>query len=106
MPLGNNRTIKLAIDGHPSITELRPFETADEFIPKVGNQIKIADFPNQIFIVIRTIGLEDSADYTIVVKSQSDQNLVNGGDRRKFPEYFLRAKLTGTSDGYLLQRRG
>ncbi len=98
MTHGSTRSYNVKFEGNNQ-TNLRPFVAEESFRPKIGDQIKLADFPNEIFIVTRTepAGNPEDVALTYIVEHKSDHDKVAGGAVANFAEYFIRSQKGGTS---------
>ncbi len=97
MTHGTIRSYKIQLEGKDE-TQLRPILADEALRPRVGDQIKIADFPNQIFKITRSIPSNNPAGeaVTYVVEYESDRNRIAGGSVSSFAEYFIRSQKAGS----------
>ena len=101
------RVFNVEIEGYPTNTNLRTIEVSEDLRPQIGDQIKLADFPTEVFKIIDTRGVLSSPDFTYIVMRQSDIDITAGGSVPTFPDYYLRSLNRGSAggDGYLFRKK-
>ncbi len=84
------RSYRVILEGKDR-TELRPFIAIEDLRPRVGDQIKLVDFPLEIFKITRTepSGAPVGANVIYIVEPQSQIEKIAGGPVPNFPEHFL-----------------
>ncbi len=85
------RSYKFRLEGKDQ-EDLRPAEFIEDLRPRVGDQIKIADFPTEIFKIVESIppGSPAGVEVTYILAFESDRAIIAGGSIPTFPSYFLR----------------
>jgi len=99
MTHGTNRVYKVQLEGKDQ-TDFATIRVDEDLRPNIGDQIKLALFPNQIFKITRTdpAGNPGNDDMIYIVEHESDRNLIAGGDVAQFQDYYLKQLrgMTGT----------
>lgn len=97
MTHGTVRKYKIKFEGNNQVDQAS-INVDEDLRPNIGDQIKLAIFPNELFKITRTeppgnAGLDQMV---YIVEHESDRALVAGGSIAAFGEYFVRhSKGTG-----------
>lgn len=97
MTHGTVRSYKFRLEGKDQ-EDLRPATFDEDLRPRIGDQIKIADFPIDVFKITRSIppGAPAGEEVTYILEHESDRAIIAGGSIPTFPHYFLRAPYHAT----------
>lgn len=92
MTHGSVRVYKIMLEGKDQ-TELRSITADEDLRPRVGDQIKLEDYPTEIFKITRCIPADnpEGQEVTYIVEYESDRNLIAGGSIANFPQHFVRS---------------
>lgn len=103
MTHGTNRVYKVQLEGKDQ-TGFATIRVDEALRPNIGDQIKLALFPNQIYKIMRTIPAGNPGNDTMIyiVEHESDRNLVAGGDIIRFQDFYLK-QLRGLSGTWIFQ---
>ena len=100
---GTNRVYKVQLEGADQ-TDFATIRVDEDIRPNIGDQIKLALRPNEIFKIMRTIpaGNPGNDDMIYIVEHESDRNLIAGGDIIRFQDFYLK-QLKGLSGTWQFQ---
>lgn len=75
------------------LIDIKPSRVLEDLRPRVGDLIKHADFPTDLFKVVESVPAGNPAGQavTYILEYDSDRQLLAGGSIPAFPNYYLRA---------------